>query len=95
MTPETREKNRLRAAQWRKDNPLKWAWFTQRQNARRRGIEFLFSFREWLSEWGEQIEQRGKAADELCMARIGDEGPYAPGNVEIITNSENNRMQHA
>jgi hypothetical protein len=28
------------------------------------------------------------------MARIGDEGPYAVGNVKIITSAENAREAH-
>ena len=94
MTPATAKKNRIRAAQWRKDHPLKWAFFTQRQNARRRGIKFLFSFAEWLQTWGAEIERRGNAADELCMSRIEDKGPYSPDNIQIITNRENNFRQH-
>ena len=79
---------------WREKHPLQWAFICQRQNARRRGIEFLFTFSDWLRTWGEAIELRGRGADALCMSRINDTGPYAEGNVEIITNRGNNRLQH-
>lgn len=60
-----------------------------RTAAKRRGIQFLMTFAEWLSEWGENFGRRGTGRDDLCMARHNDEGPYAVGNVSIITNKQN------
>lgn len=64
----------------------------QRGNAKLRGIEFNLSPEEWWDIWcksGKFLE-RGKGPDKYCMARYGDVGPYAVGNVKIITNYENN-----
>lgn len=60
----------------------------QKTRAFERGIAFLLSFDEWLEIWVKsgRLLSRGRRRDEYCMARFGDVGPYAIGNVEIITN---------
>jgi hypothetical protein len=75
------------------------AWFrtprgrfhVQRMNACRRGIPFLLTFEEWLAVWGDLLGARGRSG--YVMARHGDAGPYAVGNVRIITTQENSREQ--
>lgn len=73
---------------------LKEAFRQQRSNASGRGIEFLLTFDEWLEIWTNSghLEMRGKRAGHYCMARIGDTGPYAVGNVEIIPFGDNVRI---
>jgi hypothetical protein len=64
----------------------------QKHNASSRGIGFDLNFGEWLWYWLDsgKLDQRGKKADEYCMARRGpDVGPYKRGNVDIKTVSEN------
>lgn len=63
-----------------------------RKSARKRGVEFLLTFDEWLNIWTSSghFNERGKGGNKYCMARFGDLGPYAVGNVRIITNGENN-----
>ena len=63
----------------------------QRKQARNRGIEFLFSFEEWMKIWIESgfWHERGCHKGQYVMARNGDKGPYAPWNIEIITSEEN------
>ena len=64
--------------------------------AKTRGIEFLFSFDEWI-EWWEQnlgsdwFERRGRRRNQYVMARKGDEGPYQLDNVECILSGQNIR----
>tara|TARA_R110000744_G_scaffold343198_1_gene448411 strand:+ start:100 stop:537 length:438 start_codon:yes stop_codon:yes gene_type:complete len=79
------------AKAWREDNPKYYAFGTQRQNAKTRGIPFHFSFEGWWEVWGTsgKWEQRGKGADKYCMCRTGDEGPYEYGNVRVDTNENN------
>jgi hypothetical protein len=70
----------------------------QRSQAKRRGIEWQLTFEDWFAIWTESghWEERGKRAGCYCMARHGDTGPYAVGNVSIITveqnSSEGNRV---
>ena len=63
----------------------------QKYMAKRRGIEFLFTFEEWIKMWEDsgKWNERGRGAKKYCMARHNDIGPYAVGNVSIQTNQEN------
>lgn len=54
-----------------------------RSRARKRNIEFLFTFPEWVRAWGDRLPGRGRGADQYVMCRFGDKGPYAPWNVRI------------
>jgi hypothetical protein len=63
-----------------------------KKHAQKRGVPFEFSFDEWWAEWqlSGKWEQRGRKPDQYCMARKGDIGPYAVGNVDIKLGRENN-----
>jgi hypothetical protein len=61
----------------------------QRKQARGRGIEWQFTYETWLDWWGNDIVNRGRGKDKLCMARINDTGAYHPDNVYKATNSQN------
>lgn len=67
----------------------------QRNAAKQRGIEFLFTFEQWLEWWGLDLVNRGTKRDELCMARLGDIGPYHPDNCIKLTNFENQNLRAA
>ena len=60
-------------------------------NAKLRGVPFLLTFEEWWSIWQESgnWEQRGARRGQYVMARYGDTGPYAVGNVRICLAREN------
>lgn len=60
-------------------------------NARMVGTEFLLTFEEWINIWLDSghLEERGHCRGQYVMARFGDKGPYAVGNVKIITAEEN------
>lgn len=63
-------------------------------NAKRRGVEWLLTFDEWWSIWtaSGRWSQRGKGDGQYVMARHGDAGPYAVGNVSIIRCNENDSV---
>lgn len=67
------------------------AFFNQRRFAETRGIEWKLSFPEWWRIWDDSghWSERGRGKHRYCMSRPGDTGPYAVGNVEIITNQQN------
>jgi len=67
----------------------KHKYSVQKAAAKVRGIEFQFTYEEWLAWWGDDIVNRGPYKGQLVMARIGDTGPYHPDNVRKITCSEN------
>lgn len=56
-----------------------------REGARRRGIGFELTFRQWWDVWTASGRYRhmGTRRGHYVMARLGDTGPYALGNVEI------------
>lgn len=62
----------------------------QRNSARRRGIGWEITLREWWKVWQEsgkwELRGRGKG---YCMARWADDGPYSAENVYICTCGEN------
>lgn len=62
-----------------------------RQRAKIYGIEFLLTLEEWTKIWMDSghWKDRGIKKGKYQMARFGDKGPYAVGNVEIITGEEN------
>lgn len=69
-------------------------WVEQRRNATLRGISWELSLWDWWLIWQRSGKWtlRGKGvADLYCMARFGDVGPYALGNVEITSNAQNSR----
>ncbi len=75
-------------------NPIRVAYDTQYGNADSRGIAWRFTFPQWVAWWEQQLgpdwfKLRGVHRYEYCMARFGDEGPYAVWNVECITNAQN------
>jgi hypothetical protein len=60
---------------------LKAAYSQKKANAKRRGIEWQFTFESWIAFWGDDIGRRGRGHDKLCMQRMHDKGPYHPDNV--------------
>ena len=70
---------------------LRRAYQVQRHNAKARDIGWKFTFDTWLNFWAEsgRLAERGRNAKNYVMSRFNDEGPYAPGNCEIITQSDN------
>lgn len=58
------------------------AYSTQKANAKRRGIEFNLTFKQWCEFWGADIQKRGNGHDKLQMQRIADTGPYEIGNIK-------------
>lgn len=70
---------------------MKTAYNNQKARAKQRGIDFQLTYQEWIGVWinSGKLLGRGRGANEYCMARVGDQGPYAVGNVYICTNAEN------
>jgi NUMOD3 motif len=75
---------------------LRVVFFAQRSSAKERRIDFTLSFGQWLAIWiaSGKLLKRGRHRGAYVMARIGDRGAYALGNVEIIPHVENIRQFH-
>jgi len=86
---ENRQQVLVAGRAWKKRNPHFVAFHKQKHHAKKRGIEFLFTFEEWMRWWGSDLGRRGRGADDLCMGRYADEGSYERGNVYKVPMSEN------
>ena len=93
----SRAKRIAAVRRWNEKNPFRKGYWDHKSRARMRGIPFLMTFEEWRNIWIEsgKFNQRGHYPDNYCMARNGDVGPYAMGNVRICTRRENNAEQAA
>ena len=67
------------------------AYSAQRANARERGIGWCISIWDWWNVWQSsgKWDRRGVGYGRYVMGRHGDVGPYAVGNVSIISAIEN------
>jgi hypothetical protein len=74
-------------------NKFNKAFHNQKDRAKKRGIEFLFTFKEWKQWWIDtgKWEMRGKFKGCYQMCRNNDSGPYASWNVYCATISDNRR----
>ena len=71
-------------------------WQDHKGNAKRRGIEFRFTFEEWTLWWEKNLgpdwrEKRGSEVGKYVMARYGDKGAYEAENVKCILHADNIR----
>jgi len=68
----------------------------QKWMAKCRGIEFKLTIDQWVNWWeanlgDDWLKKRGCKSGQYVMARIGDKGPYALGNIECITSNQNHK----
>ena len=89
------ERSRRATKTWHEENPPSvnpgHAYVVHKATAKARGIAFLLTFEEWMTIWNDSgnWHLRGNLKGHYVMARHGDTGPYAVGNVRICTVSEN------
>lgn len=73
------------------------AFRAQRDAAKHRQIDFLFTLDQWWAWWQTydhehgcvRWDRRGRSKTDLVMARFGDVGPYSADNVYCATQSKN------
>lgn len=83
-----READRL-AMEWGCKIPPSLSFVCQKNNAKKRGIDFKLSFVEWWGLWRDKYQHRGRAEGEYVMCRNNDNGHYEIGNVRIDTSTNN------
>lgn len=79
---------------WRHRHPLKAKFHNLRSKARARGIAFCLSyehFKQLVEEGGHDISSQDRHGDTISVDRVNPSLPYADGNVQLITVSENVR----
>lgn len=72
----------------------KVAFSSHRNGAREREIPFEMTFDEWWTLWKPYFHLRGRGANDFCMARQDDKGPYKVGNVHMTTKLGNAAEYH-
>lgn len=80
----------------RSKDPVKYAYQTIKDNAKRRGKRFVITldeFREFCRETG-YIELKGKDPDSASIDCIIDEIGYAKGNIECLSLRDNTLKRH-
>ncbi len=84
---EILKKNKL----WDLLNPEKYKFHCHKRNARKRKIEFLLTYQEWLDIWylSGHWWDRGSGLGKYQMCRFGDSGPYSIDNVYIDSLEQN------
>lgn len=93
MSSNDLERIRANAQQRGLSDPLK-AFRRQQYAASARGIAFELTFAQWWELWEPHYHLRGTKSGQMVMARRGDTGPYAVGNVSIKTSRANVREAH-
>lgn len=93
--PDFVARKRENLRRWREQNKARNGYIDQKANAKKRGIDFLFSYEEWLDWWGDDISRRFRRSEGLVMARYNDSGPYHPDNVFKQTLGDNSREANA
>lgn len=76
---------------WRSQNPLRAAYLQLKHHAKARRRAFTITFDQFrdLIEPTRYLDDRGNARFCLHIDRIRDEDGYVPGNLQILTCSEN------
>jgi len=78
---------------WRANNPVRSAYNNLKNNADRRGKEFTISF-QYFKKFvvaTDYIKRKGRSSTCYHIDRIDESKGYIPGNLQLLTNAENNR----
>lgn len=69
----------------------KGCYVIHKNNAKHRGVEWLFDFETWWAKWQRsgKWKERGNKKGQYVMARIGDSGPYSDRNTMIVRSETN------
>lgn len=65
------------------------AFSEQKKAATQRGIAWGFNLATWWDIWERSGHWKKRGRGGYVMGRIGDVGPYSPGNVYICTQQQN------
>lgn len=79
-----------------KKHPIEYAYATFKNNAKRRGKEFLITLDEFTQYCTKTnlLLGRGRTKEAWHIDRIDPNGPYSLDNIQILTNRENVQKQH-
>lgn len=87
--------SKCRSRRWRSKHPIESAFSRLKHHAKERRHKFTLTieyFRAFCNS-NDYIKKRGVTAGSLTIDRIKNELGYEPGNIHLLTNSENVRKQ--
>jgi hypothetical protein len=84
---------RCRNRKFRRTNPIQSTFNKLKSNAKRRGINFNLTLREWeqFCEKTNYIKLRGQSADSYSVDRVNPLVGYELSNLQLLTVEENGR----
>lgn len=85
-----------KSREWRANNPIKYAFWNLKNRARQRGHVFTITVQDLVDvvTGSEYIERHGRFAACLSIDRVQSHLGYIPGNLQILTVSENIRKRY-
>lgn len=81
---------------YRARHPMKEAFFNLRNNAGKRGHKFTLTFedfKQFCQDTG-YMEKRGRSKTKASIDRKDETKGYEPGNIRILTVSQNSRRRY-
>jgi len=66
-----------------------------RVSAKLRGEQWDLTWEQWRDVWLPHWDQRGRAADCLCLARLDLEKPWREDNIRLITRRQHGQQVRA
>lgn len=84
--------NTCRSRAWRAANPMRHAWNNLKTHARERGKTCTISFEDFkaFALRVDYIDKKGIKKDGFHIDRINETKGYVKGNLQLLTNAENN-----
>lgn len=81
----------------REANPIRYAYQTLKDNAKRRGHIFKISYEYFVAFCTKTLvlHGRGRTSESYHIDKIIDELGYVEGNIQVLTNRENVLKEHA
>lgn len=81
---------------WKKANPMRYAYQTNKDNAKRRGIFWDLTYEEFAEFAYEfdYLDRKGRTKTCWSVDRIIPELGYTKGNLQILTVGDNSRKRH-
>lgn len=82
---------------WRANHPVEYAYGNLKSRAKQRGHEFTITLEEFrkLCEGTGLLANRGRNGHNLSVDRIENHLGYVPGNLRVLTISQNVRARFA
>lgn len=88
--------SKCRARRWKANHPVSYAFAKLKFRAKERGHTFTLTLADFTALWNAGLgENRGRNGHCHSIDRIDPIKGYEPGNVQILTVSENVRRRYA